>query len=108
VRYGDFLLVIGNENADKTVGGLYYYPYIGLFYIRTPSLIKSITVSPVYKDHSGEDPKVVFKGRWSLSQVNLFFISVSATNKMWSLSTGGLCLQVVFSTGLTVILSCSL
>jgi hypothetical protein len=45
--------------------------------------------------------------KWSLktgglcSQVNLFFISVSGTNK-FGLYLEGLCLQVVFSTGLTV------
>jgi hypothetical protein len=38
----------------------------------------------------------------------LFCKLVGETNEMWSLSTDGLCLQVVLSTGLTVLtmLSC--
>jgi hypothetical protein len=50
----------------------------------------------VFKDHSAENPNMAFEGRWSLLTSELVLTSVSGTNKMQSLSTGGLCLKVVF------------
>lgn len=53
-------------------------------------------VKPVYKDCHGEDQNVVSIGRGLRSEVNLFFKSLSWTNKI------SLYLQVVVDTGMNV------